>query len=152
MFSSLKDWLSGQKEDLSAKVSRFKNRPFMDAAMAGCALVAAADGSIDSDEKQKVAGFIRSNPAMVNFDMGTCITRFNEYAGQLEFDHGVGQVECLKAIRVITDSDRASTLVHLCIAIGAADGDFDSDEQAVVAKIIGELGLNLQDYGLAQTV
>ena len=148
MFSSLTDWLNGQKEDLQAKVSRFSNRKFMDAAMAGCAMVAGADGSIDQEEKVKTAGFIQSNPAMASFDLNECIKRFNEFAGQLEFDHGVGTVECLKAIRSITDEDQKRTLIHLCVAIGGADGDFDDDEKTVVKKIVRELGLKPAEYGL----
>jgi len=57
LFNSLSEWFSSQKTNLTDSVARFNNRKFMDAAMAGCAMVAAADGSIDSDEKQKVAGF-----------------------------------------------------------------------------------------------
>ncbi len=149
MFSGLKDWLNGQKDNLADSVARFNNRKFLDAAMAGCAMVAAADGSIDSDEKVKVAGFIKSNPAMQAFDMKACIDRFNEFAGQLEFDVSVGSVECLKAFEPITDVDQKKTLVHLCVAIGAADGDFDDDEKKIVKSIVQKLGLNPSEYGLS---
>lgn len=149
MFNSLSEWFSSQKTNLTDSVARFNNRKFMDAAMAGCAMVAAADGSIDSDEKQKVAGFIRANPAMQSFDMKQCIERFTEFAAQLEFDVSVGSVECLKAVGVITEADQAKTLVHLCVAIGAADGDFDDDEKKVVKSIVTKLGLSPAEFGLS---
>jgi tellurite resistance protein TerB len=39
-------------------------------------------------------------------------------------------------------------MVRVCCAIGAADGNFDNDEKAVVSKICTELGLNPKDFDL----
>ncbi len=52
--STFKNWLQGTKKNLSDQVKKFKNKDFMDAVVAGCAVVAAADGSIDAAEKQKM--------------------------------------------------------------------------------------------------
>jgi tellurite resistance protein TerB len=53
------NWLKGRGNEararLNAEVSKFKNRTFMEATVAACALVAAADGTISSEEKQKMA-------------------------------------------------------------------------------------------------
>ena len=40
-------------------------------------------------------------------------------------------------------------MVRVCCAIGAADGNFDDDEKAVVRKICAELNLNPKDFDLA---
>ena len=47
------EWLKEQKDKLQSEVQKFKNKSFAEGVIAGCALVAAADGSIDSSEKQK---------------------------------------------------------------------------------------------------
>ncbi len=44
--------LNGQ---LQVKTAQFKNKEFANGAMAMCALIAAADGSIDPSERQKTA-------------------------------------------------------------------------------------------------
>ena len=42
---------------LAAEASKFRNREFMQAIVAACALMAAADGKISSEEKQKMMGY-----------------------------------------------------------------------------------------------
>ena len=146
---SFQAWLQKAKDGLADGVARFKNRDFMDACMAGCAMVAAADGSIDSDEKQKMVGFINMNDALKCFDQKTCTDRFTEFAGQFEFDHGVGSEAALKAIAKLTGmEDQARMLVRVCCAIGSADGVFDNDEKNVVRKICQTLGLRSAEFEL----
>ncbi len=57
------DWLKkntlAAREKLTTEVGKFKNKEFMEAIVAGCALVAAADGEISSAEKLKMSGFIK---------------------------------------------------------------------------------------------
>lgn len=146
---SFMSWLTGAKQGLADGVKRFNNRTFLDATVAGCALVAAADGSIDSDEKQKMVGFLKINEALQVFDLKTAVDRFNEFAGQLEFDHGIGKDECLKAIaKCSSNEEQSRMLVRVCCAIGAADGDFDDDEKEVVREICKKLNLRSSDFSL----
>ncbi|SDO81354.1 tellurite resistance protein TerB [Paenibacillus sp. yr247] len=44
--STFKSWFSSAKTGLSEQVKKFQNKDFLDAVVAGCAIVAAADGSI----------------------------------------------------------------------------------------------------------
>ena len=143
------DWLKKSKQGLGDAVKRFNNRGFMDASMAACALIAAADGDISSDEKQKTAGFIKLNDALKTFDLNTCIERFEEYAGMLEFDYGVGKDACLDAVKKVSNSpEQAQLVVRLSCAIGGADGDFDDDEKQTVREICGVLGLAPSKFNL----
>ena len=135
---------------MAAEVSKFKNKAFMEAAVSGCALVAAADGSIDSAEKQKMAGFIQRSEELKHFDMRQVIEVFQKAAGDFEFDHAIGKATALKPIGKIKGNDeQARLLVRIVCAIGAADGDFDAKERAVVAEIAHELGLDPAEFDLA---
>lgn len=67
-------------------------------------MVAAADETISSEEKAKMAGFINRDEALKVFDMGQVINRFNYYADGFGFDYNVGKAECLKAIVKIKKS------------------------------------------------
>ncbi len=134
---------------MSAEVSKFKNRSFMEAVVSGCALVAAADGSIDASEKQKMAGFMERADELKHFDMRQVIDVFNKTVGDFEFDHTIGKATALKTIGKIKGNDEQSRLlVRVVCAIGAADGDFDADERAVVGELVRELGLNPSDFDL----
>ncbi len=148
-FNTMKDWLNRQKTSVSDSVQRFKNKDFMDAVVAGCALVAAADGDISAEEKQKMAGFISRSEELKVFDMQLIIQRFNGFAQGFEFDATIGKAEALKAVgRLKAHPEAGRLLVRVCCAIGMADGDFDADEQAVVRDICAELGLPAEEFGL----
>lgn len=147
------DWLkqntAAAREKMTAEVSKFKNRAFMEAVVSGCALVAAADGSIDASEKQKMAGFIERADELKHFDMRQVIEVFQKAAGDFEFDHEIGKATALKTIgKIKGNEEQARLLVRIVCAIGAADGDFDADERTVVGEIARELGLNPSDFDL----
>ena len=147
------NWLKENTETarakMAAEVSKFKNRAFMEAAVSGCALVAAADGSIDSSEKQKMAGFIERADELKHFDMRQVIEIFQKTVGDFEFDHTIGKATALKTIsRIKGNEEQSRLLVRIVCAIGAADGDFDAQERATVAEIARELDLNPADFDL----
>ncbi|MDE7064916.1 MAG: TerB family tellurite resistance protein, partial [Desulfovibrionaceae bacterium] len=57
--------------------------------------------------------------------------------------------ECLQVIsRLKKRPDEARLVIRVCCAIGAADGNFDDDEKAVVREICAELGQNPADFQL----
>lgn len=142
-------WVKEQKTNLQESVSRFKNKDFMDAVVAGCALVAAADGTIDSSEKQKMAGFIGRSEELRVFDMNQVISRFNHFASGFEFDSVIGKGEALKAIGKLKKNAEASRLlIRVCCAIGAADGNFDEDEKQMVREMCHHLDLSSSEFQL----
>lgn len=147
--SSFQGWLSKTKSNLSDQVTRFKNKDLMDAIVAGCAIVAAADGKIEASEKQKMAGYLgRSNELKV-FNMSEVIERFDHFTGNMEWDVMVGKQEALRSIsKFKSKPEVARIIVGVCCAIGAADGDFDDQEKAVVREICGVLGLTPGEFGL----
>lgn len=143
------DFVNDAKTKTANSIGKFKNKDFLEAIVAGCAMVAAADGNIDSSEKSKMSGFINRNEALKVFDMGHVITRFNYYADGFAFDFNVGKAECLKAIaKMKKNEEGARLLVSVCCAIGAADGSFDEDEKKAVRDICKELGLNPIEFQL----
>ena len=149
MLNWLKENAAKTRANLSVEVSKFRNRAFMEAVVSGCALVAAADGSIDASEKQKMAGFLERADELKHFDMREVIEVFNKTAGDFEFDTQIGKASALKTIgKVKGNEEQSRLLVRVVCAIGAADGDFDADEQAVVREICAELGLNPTDFNL----
>lgn len=147
------NWLKQNAEEarskLTAEASKFKNRAFMEAVVNGCALVAAADGNIDATEKQKMAGFLERADELKHFEMRQVIEVFQKAAADFEFDHMIGKASALKAIgKIKSNEDQARLLVRVVCAIGAADGNFDAEEKAMVTDIARELGLNPDDFEL----
>ncbi|WP_347902884.1 tellurite resistance TerB family protein [Pseudomonas purpurea] len=149
MLEWLKTNATAARDKLASEVTKFKNREFMDAVVAGCALVAAADGDISSEEKQKMMGYIQNSQELKVFDAKDVIKSFQEICGKFEFDNAIGRAEALKVIaKIKSKPDAARLLVRVCCAIGGADGSFDESERAVCRSICNELGLSPADFDL----
>jgi tellurite resistance protein TerB len=148
-FDTLKEKAGEARAKLVTEVSKFKNREFMEACVAGCGLVAAADGSIDSTEKQKMMKFIQQSDELKVFETKDVIDVFNKVTEGFEFDNEIGKAEALKMIgKLRTKPDAARLMVRICMAIGSADGTFDESEKQVVRDICRDLGLAADDFGL----
>lgn len=145
-FDDLKNRATQMQASLSQEMSRFRNKELMEAVLAGCALVAAADGNISKEEKEKMLGFVRNSEALKNFDQSAVIDTFQKHVGKMEFDFTIGKIECLKVISKIKKTDEARLLVRVCCAIGSADGSFDADERKIVRDICQELRLNPDEF------
>jgi tellurite resistance protein TerB len=146
---TLKQKASEARTMLTTEIAKFKNKEFMEACVAGCALVAAADGNIASAEKQKMIKFIQQSDELKVFETKDVIDYFNKVANNFEFDHEIGKAEALKAIgKLRSKPDAARLMVRVCCAIGTADGDFDENEKNIIREICGDLGLATADFGL----
>ncbi|MGO4269940.1 tellurite resistance TerB family protein [Paenibacillus sp. TAF58] len=147
--STFKSWFSNAKTGLSDQVKKFQNKDFLDAVVAGCAIVAAADGSIGNSEKEKMIGYISRSEELKVFDVSNVIARFNHFAGNFEFSNIVGKQEALKVISKFNNKPEvARIIIAVCCAIGAADGDFDDQEKKVVRDICTALNLNPSEFSL----
>jgi tellurite resistance protein TerB len=108
-----------------------------------------ADGSISSEEKQKMIKFIENNDALSIFTISDVIKAFQEFVGQLEFDKDIGEAKAYQAIGKMKSNTEASRLlVRMIIAIAASDGNFDSQERNIAGKIAKELGLQPSEFEL----
>lgn len=148
-FNSLKTKMGELRSGLEDGLKKYRNKSTLDAMMAGCAYVAAADGKIEPEEKQKMANLVRNSSVTSVFDASEAIKVFNGFAEKFEFDFQVGKSEALLAIaKVKKDSGVARLIIRGCIIIGGADGDFDASEKAVVREICRELGQDPTEFDL----
>lgn len=147
--SGIKGFFNSAKGNLMDSVKRFKNKEFLDAVIAGCALVAAADGHIDSAEKTKMMGYLQRSEELKVFDTSKVIERFNYFTENFGFDHSIGRAEAYKAImKMRSNREAARVVVSVCCAIGMADGSFDDKEKAVVRDICKEIGIESSEFQL----
>ena len=149
---SFANFLSGVKAkagELKTGALKYKNKDFLNAAMAGSALVAMADGDVSEEEKQKMIKFIESNDALSVFTTSDVIAAFQEFVGQLQKDKDIGEAKAYQALgKMKSNVDASRLLVRMIIAVAAADGDFDDNEKRVASKIAKELNLNPSEFEL----
>lgn len=148
-FSDFLNDLKTKANELKTEALKFKNKEFLEAAMAGSALIAMADGTISSEEKQKMIKFIENHDALSIFTTSDVIKAFQDFVGQIEFDKDIGEAKAFLAIgKMKSNNEAGRLLVRMIIAIASSDGNFDAQEQVVAAKITKELSLNPAEFGL----
>ncbi len=148
-FSDFLNDVKTKANELKTQALKFKNKEFLEAAMAGSALIAMADGKISSEEKQKMIKFIESHDALSIFTTSDVIKAFQDFVGQIEFDKDIGEAKAFLALgKMKSNAEAGRLLIRMMIAIASSDGDFDLQEQAVAAKIAKELALNPAEFGL----
>ncbi len=148
-FDNFLNQLKTKANELKTEALKFKNKDFLNAAMAGSALVAMADGSISSEEKQKMIKFIENNDALSIFTTSDVIKAFQDFVAQLEFDKDIGEAKAYQALgKMKSNSEASRLLVRMIIAIASSDGMFDGDERRVAVKIAKELAIDPAEFEL----
>ncbi|OHV24435.1 Tellurite resistance TerB [Parafrankia soli] len=149
IWNQLRQSAQSMQVQLNAKKNDLKSGAFRDASMAMCALVAAADGSVDPAERQRVASLIVGNDVLSNFAADDLQRRFNDYLGKLQADFDFGKVSILQEIgKVKKKPTEARAVIQIGIVIGGADGNFDKTEQAIVREACFAVGINPEEFDL----
>jgi tellurite resistance protein TerB len=137
------------QSQLTSKKNDLKSGAFRDASMAMCALVAAADGTVDPAERQRVTSLIATNDVLTNFPPDDLQRRFNDYLAKLQADFALGKVSVLQEIgKVKKKPSEGRAVIQIGIVIGGADGNFDKTEQAVVREACFAVGINPEEFDL----
>lgn len=138
--------LNGQ---LQTKTVQFKNKEFANGSMAMCALIAAADGTVDPSERQKTAALISSNEALKVFPAEELRQKFDWYCDKLAGDFDFGKVEATATIgKLKSKPDQARAVIQIGIIIGGADGNFDDDEKNAVRNACFAVGIDPVEFEL----
>ncbi|WTW97596.1 TerB family tellurite resistance protein [Streptomycetaceae bacterium NBC_01309] len=149
LWDKLKQSVQQMQAQLTARKDSLTGDAFRDASMAMCALVAAADGTIDPSETRRVAQLIVDNEALRDFDKNDLQRRFHDYIDVLRQDTRSGKARVMKDIAAVKGNpDEAHAVVQIGIVIGGADGRFDPTERGVVREACVALGIARADFGL----
>jgi tellurite resistance protein TerB len=149
LWDKFKDSAQKMQGQLMEKKTELKSGSFRDASMAMCALVAAADGSVDASERQRVASLISTNQVLQNFPAADLQQRFNKYVDALTQDFQFGKVSVLQDIgKAKKKATEARAVIQIGIVIGGADGNFDPDERQVVREACYALDIPPAEFDL----
>jgi tellurite resistance protein TerB len=149
LWNQLRDRANVMTAQLKTKSGQFKNKEFANGAMAMCALIAAADGSIDDAERAKVSGLITSNEVLKVFPAAELTQKFDFYASKLQSNFDFGKLEATQTIaRLKSKPDQARAVIQIGIIIGGADGFFDDHEKAAVREACHTVGISPAEFDL----
>ncbi len=149
LWNQLRQQAQTMQGTLIAKKNDLKSGAFRDASMAICALIAAADGCIDAEERRKVAALIGTNEVLQNFPADQLQAKFAEYCDKLTADYDFGRVAVIQDIGKVKKKEaEARAVIQIGIIIGGADGNFDDDEKKAVRDACHAVGLSPSEFDL----
>ncbi|RYG58623.1 Tellurite resistance TerB [bacterium] len=148
-WDQLKTNAASLSANLQTSAAKFKNKEFAEASMAMCALIAAADGTIDASERSKTAALITNNETLKIFPAAELKTKFDFYCDKLSADADFGRIEAIQAIaKNKAKPDQARAVIQIGIIIGGADGNFDKNEMKAVRDACNAVGIPPSEFDL----
>jgi tellurite resistance protein TerB len=149
LWDQLKSRTQTMSTQLKAKSDQFRSKEFAAGSMAMCALVAAADGTIDASERARTAALIQENEILKVFPAPDLQQKFDFYCDKLAKDFEFGKVEAIGTIAKLRGKpEQARGVIQIGIIIGGADGDFDADERRAVAEACNAVGIPPTEFDL----
>jgi tellurite resistance protein TerB len=149
LWDQLKSRTQTMNTQLKTKSGQLRNKEFANGSMAMCALIAAADGSIEPSERQKTAALISSNDVLTIFDANELRQKFDWYCDKLNQDFDFGKVEAIATIgKLKSKPEQARAVVSIGIIIGGADGNFDEHERKAVRDACFAVGIAPTEFDL----
>ncbi|AZI56984.1 Tellurite resistance TerB [Nakamurella antarctica] len=148
-WDSLKSKTTEMSAQLKTKTGQFKNKELANGSMAMCALIAAADGTIDPEERRKTAALISSNDILSIFEPSELKEKFDWYCDKLAKDYDFGKVEAIATIgKLKSKPEQARAVIQIGIIIGGADGNFDAHERGAVKDACFAVGIAPTEFDL----
>lgn len=147
MFGSIKRALGAGAREVKADYSQ--NKDFLEAVCAGAALVAAADGSIDDDEKRKTISLIQNNATLsklyktdvIEQTAETMFKRAKDASGRNSLAR---ELDDLKGR---PDAKQMAEDVYLvALDVAGASGGIDEKEAEVLKKLASRLGVDASQF------
>ena len=136
--------------EFNDEIKQAENEHLMEGIVAGCALVAYADGWVTDEEHDRMVSLIRGFEPIATFGIDDVITTFESITSRFASDPKTGESTALKAVaRVRGAANYPTLLVKTCCAIAAADGGFDAEERKVIIHICKVLGLDPATFDIA---
>ena len=135
--------------DYQKELERHRNRPFLRATMAACALVATADGEVTFGERIRVDQILETLEALKVFDPHEGVNLFNEFTENTLADPKQGRDDAIRAVQAVAGKpDTADLLIRICLAISAAEGERSLVTQIEIVMLCDLLEVDPKDRGL----
>ncbi|MDX1514660.1 MAG: TerB family tellurite resistance protein [Gammaproteobacteria bacterium] len=142
-------FLDSLLNDYRTQMERHRNRPFLKASMAACALAAVADGAPTLSERIRVDQILETLEALKIFDPHEGVELFNEYSRAILESPKEGREYALADVRnAAGDPETANLMVRMCLAVAEAKGEKSLVDQIEIVMLCSILGVEPKQAGL----
>jgi tellurite resistance protein len=145
--------MSGMLDNLmrffQARSEKEQNRPFLEAAMAACAMVSASEGQVSFADRIRVDQIMDTLTRLKVFDPHEGVDLFNRYTHGILKSPKTGRETALEKIKTVTsDPETAELLIDLCLAVSLSDGITSLVEHIEIVSLCGLIGVDPDKIGL----
>ena len=141
--------LDNLKHFFQARSEKEQNRPFLEAAMAACAMVSASEGQVSFADRIRVDQIMETLTRLKVFDPHEGVILFNHYTAGILSSPKEGRESALKKIKkVASDPETAELLIDLCLAVSLSDGSTSLVEHIEIVSLCGLIGVDPDKIGL----
>ena len=136
--------------DYQMEIQRNRNRPFLHAAMAACALMASTSGEVSFSQRVRVDQILETLEKLQIFDPHEAIDLFNQYTQAILDIPEEGHAKALAAVQNVTaDEETAGLLVRICLAVAQAGGEKNLSQKIEIAMLCNLLHVEPQATDLS---
>jgi len=141
--------LDNLKSFFQTRTVKEQNRPFLEAAMAACAMVSASEGEVSFADRIRVDQIMETLTQLKVFNPQEGVDLFNHYTGLILASPKKGREAALATIRSVTsDIETAELLIDLCLAVSLSDGVTSLVEHIEIVSLCGLIGVDPEKIGL----
>jgi tellurite resistance protein TerB len=121
----------------------------IDAVVAGCAMVAQADGWVTLDERKRMIDRMRNSPTVAFFGAEDVLDLLGALNRRFERDLDDGEATAEVAVsRLRGQPGPSRALIETACAVAEADGGLDAEERAVLLRLCTLLDVDPAPFGL----
>jgi tellurite resistance protein len=126
-----------------SRLEQHRNRPFLRAAMAACALVSSAGSGVSLRQRTRVDLVMDTLAALRVFDPHEGVELFNDFVAALEEDSAEGhrQAREVVAAEVARDPEKAGLLLRICLAVSERDGTIPPPQRHEIDAVCRWIGI-----------
>ncbi len=126
-----------------------QNRPFLEAAMAACAMVSVSEGQVSFADRMRVDQIMETLTRLKVFDPHEGVDLFNHFTAGILASPKQGRDAALEKIKIVTsDPESAEVLIDLCLAVSLSDGVTSLVEHIEIVSLCGLIGVDPDKIGL----
>ena len=132
------------------RIAKHRNRPFLQATMAACALVAMANGNVSFRQRVRIDQIMETLEGLRTFDPHEGVNLFNECVTAMENSPRTGHETAMQLIlkETLAHPEKAELLIRICLAVSEVDGVVPMTEQIEIVGLCGRLGVQPDRLGL----
>lgn len=131
------------KLELLSALNDYRSGRLMEAAVAGCAVVAHADGEVLPQEVDRMFSAIEADPLMSMFSRDSVASEFGAHVWAWQRDAEAAREAALEQISSVAPQPRLGRIVlQACMDVTHADGRVHPREVEAVAQVREALGLD----------